>query len=74
MLSTKRNAKNYTIHPPRCTILNISQLFSIVLASAIDQQPLFPLVQHAGNLSLPIILFVCRPKTHQPMPNHLIVA
>jgi len=42
MLSTKRNAKNYTIHPPRFTILNISQLFSIVLASAIDQRPLFP--------------------------------
>ena len=72
MLSTKRNAKNYTIHPPQCTILFISPLFSIVLASAMDQRPLFPLV--AGNLSLPIILFVRRPKTHRPMPDHLIVA
>jgi hypothetical protein len=74
MLSTKRNAKNYTINPPRCTILFISRLFSIVLASAIDQRPLFPLVLHAGNHSLPIILFVRRPKTHRPMPDHLIVA
>ena len=74
MLSTKRNAKKYTIHPPRCTILFISRLFSIVLASAIDQRPLFPLVLHAGNHSLPIILFVRRPKTHRPMPDNLIVA
>jgi hypothetical protein len=44
---------------------------TFVLASAINQRPLFPLV--AGNLSLPIILFVRRPKTHQPMPDHLIV-
>jgi hypothetical protein len=71
MLSTKRNAKNY--HSPRCTIRFISRIFSIIHASAIDQRPLFPLVLHAGNLSLPIILFVRRPKTHRPMPDHLIV-
>ncbi len=61
MLSTKRNAKSYTIHPPLFTILFISRLF--FHRSCIRHRPttISPLVLHAGNFSLPIILFVHRP-------------
>ena len=68
MLSTKRNAKNYTIHRPWFTILFISRLF--FHRSCIRHRPttISPLVLHAGNFSLPIIYSFAAPKLINPCP------
>ncbi len=72
ILLTKRNAKNYTIHPPGCTILLMSWLLPPFMhlppATILTNDPFFPSFYMQPTI-LPIILFVCCPELINPCPT-----